>query len=170
MTLSMFSSPFCICSTLDLENQYCGCWKLLSLIICNNRFITMAGIMRWLMFWLGFLYLAQQLCDQLWSCVSLPSHDQLQESSTWCNQATQKILQSAFCGPSSRRLVQKNRKEQGVQIRPLIMRNDDSVLCSCCPTRDCHRAQYQPRTEESSLCKYIWISNIRIKWDIKRTS
>lgn len=93
-------------------------------------------------------------------------------SSTWhskrslYSQATQIALQSAFCGPSSRRVAfQMNWKEQGVQIKTLIMRNDESVFCFCCPIRDhgvgmSHRTTYQGR--DGQVFDLIMIWGIRI--------
>lgn len=81
-------------------------------------------------------------------------HVTQQALATVYNQATQIALQSAFCGPSSRRVAfQMNWKEQGVQIRTLIMSNDESAFCFCCPIRDrrvgtSHRTTYQGRDSQ----------------------
>lgn len=78
-------------------------------------------------------YAAVIQCQTAISCEGGPRD---KESARY--KATQKTLQTAFCGPSSRRVaLQMNLKEQGAQIKTLIMRNDESVLCLRFPTRDC---------------------------------
>lgn len=62
-----------------------------------------------------------------------------------------------FYGPSGRRVsLQMNWKEQGDQIKTLLMRNDESILCMCCATWDYrHVLQNNPPRRQEKVLNMI---------------
>lgn len=100
----------------------------------------------------------------------VPSGHQLRGGSTWHRGGSLRKpgdpdkTPVCFCGPSSRRVaLQMNLKEQGVQIRTLIMRNDESVLCLRCPSRDW-------QIETTSQGRDSQVFDVIIMWGIRMKS